>query len=252
MGRPRVIPCLLLSGRRLVKTVQFAAPKYVGDPVNALRIFNEKEVDELLLLDIDASKRKAGPHFELIKELVSECFMPLAYGGGVSSIEQVEKLLAAGVEKIVMNSAFFHTPALISEVARRHGSQCMVVSIDVKKGLLGRTQTFSHAGRTAAPRDPVEAAQRAAELGAGEIFLNSVDRDGSMRGYDLGLLQNVARAVEIPVIACGSAGSVADFRAAIDAGASAVAAGSRFVFHGPHRAVLISYLSQPELRSLQS
>jgi cyclase len=250
MGRPRVIPCLLLSGRRLVKTVQFAAPKYLGDPVNTLRIFNEKEVDELLLLDIEASKQKRGPNYELMAELVSECFMPLAYGGGIASIDQVERLLAIGVEKVAVNSAFFSAPALIGEVARRFGSQCMVVSIDVKKTLLGKLQTFSHSGHKAEPRDPVEAARRAESLGAGEIFLNAVDRDGSMQGYDVALIERVAAAVQIPVIACGSAGATADFQAAIRAGASAVAAGSRFVFQGPHRAVLISYLSPQELRSL--
>jgi len=251
VARPRVIPCLLLSGRRLVKTQQFGSPKYLGDPVNTLRIFNDKECDELIVLDIEAGKQRKGPNFELIEELVSECFMPLGYGGGITSVEHAARLLAAGVEKLVVNTAFLDTPELVTELARRHGSQCVVVSIDVKKALLGKQQTFSHSGRSPSLRDPVEAARRAEALGAGEIFLNSVDRDGAMKGYEIGLIERVSSAVEIPVIACGGAGGIADFRAAISAGASAVAAGSRFVFHGPHRAVLISYLSQPELRSLQ-
>jgi imidazole glycerol-phosphate synthase subunit HisF len=249
MLRTRVIPCLLLRNGGLVKTRRFADPKYVGDPINAVKIFNEKEVDEIVFLDISATPAGRGPNFEFIRDIATEAFMPFAYGGGVTTVEEVKKLVALGAEKVVVNAAAVARPALVREVAEVVGSQSLVVSIDVKRSLLGRYEVVTHSGTRRTGLDPVDWAGRVAELGAGELLVNSVDRDGCMEGYDLALLRRVADAVRVPVVACGGAGSLADLKAAVtEGGASAVAAGSLFVFHGKHRAVLITY---PEYRELE-
>jgi cyclase len=250
MLRNRVIPCLLLSGRRLVKTRRFRKPQYVGDPVNAVRIFNEKEVDELLLLDIDASHASKGPQFDLVEDIARECFMPLAYGGGVGDVDTMARLFQLGVEKVALNAAAVRDPAVVEQAARRFGSQSVIVSIDAKRGLLGRYEVRTLGGLRGAGLDPVEHARRMEALGAGEILINSIDRDGEMRGYDLDLVRRVAGAVSVPVIASGGAGVLDDFVQAIRAGASAVAAGSMFVFQGRHRAVLITYPQYAELERL--
>lgn len=247
---PRVIPTLLLQGNGLVKTVKFKDPKYVGDPANTLRIFNEKEIDEIVVLDISATNEQRKPRLDLIRELASEVFMPLCYGGGVTTVEEIEAILRAGVEKVAVNSACFTHPETIREASSRFGAQAIVAAIDVKKGLFGGYKVYSHGGKKGHNVDPVTHARRMEELGAGEILLTSIDRDGTQEGYDLELVKQVAAAVRIPVVAAGGAGKLDDFKAAVTAGASAVAAGSFFVFHGKHRAVLITYPSGQELQSL--
>ena len=247
--RIRVIPSLLLSGDGLVKTVRFQKPVYVGDPINTVKIFNEKEVDEIAILDIGASRQGSEPKFEKIAEIAGECFMPLAYGGGVTSVTQIRRILLSGVEKVILNSCVFRQPQLIRAAADQFGSQSIVVSIDAKKGWFGRYQTRSHGGTVPQKPDPVAAAVEAVRQGAGEILLNSINRDGTYLGYDLELLSRVSSAVSVPVIACGGAGKVEDFlRAVRDGGAAAVSAGSMFVFHGVHRAVLVNFPAESVLR----
>ena len=222
----------------------------MGDPVNAVRIFNEKEVDELVFLDVLASKEGKGPNFALISDIASEAFMPLAYGGGISNVEQVRQLFNIGVEKVVLNSAVASNFDLVSAAAKFSGSQSVVVSIDVRRSLFGKYTVHTHGGSRATGTDPVEHAKRATEAGAGEILLTAIDRDGTQSGYDLELLTTVSNSVSVPVVACGGAGSVQHLREAVKAGASAVAAGSMFVFHGKHRAVLITYPDRSELEEL--
>jgi imidazole glycerol-phosphate synthase subunit HisF len=248
MLRARVIPCLLLKSGGLVKTVGFASPKYVGDPINAVRIFNEKEVDELLLLDIDAAKQGSAPNFEQIEDIVSEAFMPIACGGGVRTIEQARRLVNLGVEKIVVNTATLHGFDLVLEMADCLGSQSVVVAVDVKKDLLGRYRVFSAASGKTLGKEPLQHVQQAVSAGAGEIFINDVVRDGTGKGYDLDLLHKITESVNVPVIACGGAGTLTHFQEAVSAGASAVAAGSMFVYVGKHRAVMINY---PQYKVLQ-
>lgn len=250
MMRKRVIPCLLLQDRGLVKTVKFKNPKYVGDPVNAIRIFNEKEVDELVLLDIEASRQNREPDYELIQEVAGECFMPICYGGGVKTLEHAEKIFALGIEKIAVNTAALEDIALLGRIADKFGSQSVVCSVDCKKSLFGKYTVYSHSGTRDTKISPVEWVQKAEAAGAGEIFLNAIDRDGTQQGFDIPLIQSVVKAAHIPVIACGGAGSIADLHEPFDcANVSAVAAGSFFVFHGKHKAVLISY---PDLNAKQS
>jgi cyclase len=248
MIRPRVIPALLLKGQGLVKTVKFKDPKYLGDPINIVRIFNDKEVDELIFLDITATNEKRRPPFEALSKITSECFMPLGYGGGIRSLEDVRTLLGLGVEKVILNTAAVEMPELVTEAAAYAGSQAVVISIDVKRSLLGKYEVFTHSGLQGTGLDVVRHAQEMERRGAGELFVNSIDRDGTMQGYDLDLVRRVAQAVNTPVVACGGAGKVEHLAEAIRAGASAAAAGSMFVFQGPLRGVLISYPSQEELR----
>jgi imidazole glycerol-phosphate synthase subunit HisF len=250
MLRNRVIPGLLLRDGGLVKTLRFANPKYVGDPINAIRIFNDKEVDELMVLDITASRERREPDFALIEQFAGECFMPLCYGGGVRSVEQARRLFALGVEKVCLQTAAFEDVSLIGRIAERFGSQSVLASIDVKQGLFGGRQLYSSAtGRTLA-KPWLEQVRAMVEAGAGEIVLNAVDRDGVMRGMDLDLIREASAAVPVPLIAAGGAGSLSDIRAAVDAGANAVAVGAFFVFSGPHRAVLITYPSYRELEAI--
>ena len=237
----RVIPCLLLSDGGLVKTRRFEKPKYVGDPLNAIRIFNEKEVDELMVLDIVASRLGQPPDFPLIEQFAAECFMPLCYGGGVRTLADAQRLFSLGIEKVSLQSAAFTTPELITEIARRYGSQSLVVSVDIKRDWRGRPALFHAARGKKLGKDFRAFVREVVDRGAGEVLLNAVDRDGMQTGYDLELIGETARAASVPVVAVGGASSLDDLRRAVDAGASAVAAGSLFVFHGPHRAVLISY-----------
>lgn len=248
MLSPRVIPILLLADDGLVKTVRFRAPIYVGDPINAVRIFNEKEVDELILLDIVATTQGRSPRFDLLEKVARECFMPLCYGGGIHSIEDADRLVSLGVEKLSINTQAAQTPEFVEAAAARFGSSSIVVSIDVRKGLFGQSNVWSHGGKVNTKRAPVDFARDMERRGVGEILLNSIDRDGSMLGYELDLIRSVSGSVGVPVIAAGGCGSVSDLFRALDAGASAAAAGSLFVFHGKHRAVLISYPSADELR----
>lgn len=251
MIRPRVIPVLLLKGEGLVKTVRFKDPKYLGDPINIVRIFNDKEVDELIFLDITATNEGRQPPFEILAKITSECFMPLGYGGGIHSMEDVKALLGIGIEKVIMNTCAVEDPAFITEVAEYAGSQAVVVSMDVKKGFLGKYEVFTHSGRKGTGLDPVQHALEMEKRGAGELFLNVIDRDGMMQGYDLDLIRRVADTVHLPLVACGGAGDIRHLAEAIQqGGASAAAAGSLFVFQGPLRGVLISYPSQDELRTI--
>ena len=248
MLRIRVIPCLLLRGAGLVKTVKFKDPIYVGDPINAIRIFNDKEVDELIFLDITASREGRGPALSAIRDFAGECFMPVAYGGGIRSLEDARAVLALGIEKVVLNTMAMRSPELVTALAREFGSQAVVVSIDARKKLTGGYEVMALGGSQKTGLKPSEHAQAMVARGAGEIFLNSIDRDGAQSGYDLTLIRSVADAVAVPVIACGGAGSLAHFGEAVNTGhASGVAAGSLFVFHGKHRAVLISYPARTEL-----
>ncbi len=250
MLRARVIPCLLLKGSGLVKTVRFADPKYVGDPINAVKLFNDLEVDELVILDITATREGREPAYERIGEIAGEAFMPIAYGGGIRMAAQAERLFKQGVEKIVVTTAAAEQPQLLSEISGAFGSQSVVAGINVKRNWMGRARAYVASGTRDTGLDPVALAARAVEHGAGEILLNAIDRDGAMKGYDLPLVSEIAKAVGVPVVACGGAGSLADIGAAIGAGASGAAAGSLFVFKGPYRAVLINYPAQTELAAL--
>lgn len=247
---PRVIPCLLIENQRLVKTIRFRKPIYVGDPVNAARIFNDKEVDEVIILDIGAAKARTSPDFEYIRMMASECFMPMTYGGGVQCLKDAEKLFALGVEKVSINTAANCDPQLIREMSNRFGSQSVVASIDVKKNFFGgySIRVFGGSRRVTAPI--LDHVQAIVSAGAGELLINSIDRDGTMSGYDEGLIEWIAGSVDVPVIACGGAGSLADFRFAVEGSVSAVAAGAFFVFSGPHRAVLITYPERAKLEEV--
>ncbi len=246
----RVLPCLLIKEGGLVKTTKFKKPSYVGDPINAVKIFNKKEVDELVVLDIEASEQGRGPDFEMIKDFVTEAFMPLAYGGGITTLEQARQLLNLGVEKIVVNTALGSHPGLISELAEVFGAQAVVAALDVKKSMFKGFDAYTLNGSKALKRNIVEFAKDLEAKGAGEIFLTAIDREGTMAGYDTKLIKEISAAVEVPVVANGGAKEPEDFARAVEAGASAVAAGSMFVYHGPHRAVLISYPERETLEEL--
>lgn len=245
-----MIPALLLSGEGLVKTCRFSKAKYVGDPINAIRIFNDKEVDELMVLDIDASKNKSEPNYKLIEEFAAECFMPLGYGGGVKSVTQANNLFSLGIEKVVVQTAALENPSIITELASRFGSQSIVVSLDVKKDWLGRYKLKTPVLSKKKSKDWLAVLSELTEAGAGEVLLNSVDCDGVQKGYDLELIKIASSNLSVPLVALGGAGCESHLQDAIKAGASAAAAGSLFVFQGPHRAVLISYPSYESLESL--
>jgi imidazole glycerol-phosphate synthase subunit HisF len=248
MTRIRVIPVLLLARHGMVKTEGFARPRYLGDPINAVKIFSEKMTDELILLDIEATA-KGRVDFDWLEDIVSEAFMPIAYGGGVESIGQCEQLFRRGVEKIVINTAACEHPQLIANLAERFGSQSVVVSIDVRRNLWKRNKVYIKGGRKETKFSPVELARKSEDLGAGEIFLTSIEREGTFEGYDIELLHSVCSAVGVPVIANGGAGSIKDFeQAVVGGGCSAVAAGSMFVFAAKGEGVLISYPSESELQ----
>lgn len=241
MLRPRIIPCLLIHKGGLVKTVGFEKPKYVGDPLNAVRIFNEKEVDELMVVDIDATRLQRDPDYTLIARLAAECRMPLAYGGGVRTVEQFEQLISLGVEKVAASAAAVADLSLVTRAAEHVGGQSVVVVMDVrKKG--NSYEVFTHNGTRATGLDAVDFARRAVAAGVGEIVVNSIDRDGQMKGYDLELVRVVRNAVNCPLTVLGGAGSLADVGALVgEFGTIGAAAGSVFVFKGVYRAVLINY-----------
>lgn len=243
MLRPRIIPCLLVHNRGLVKTVGFGDPKYVGDPINAVKIFNEKEADELAVFDIDATANGAEPDFKMVANLAAECRMPLCYGGGVKTVAQAKRIIGLGVEKIAISSAAIETPELVSAAAQEIGSQSVVVVIDTRKDAkTGQDLAWTHNGKRNTGRSVLDVAQQAEALGAGEIVVNSIDGDGRMKGYDLVLARSVRQAVQLPITLLGGAGSLADIGALIGAcGVVGAAVGSLFVFKGPYKAVLISY-----------
>jgi cyclase len=244
------MPCLLVSEGGLVKTRRFRSPQYVGDPNNAIRIFNEKEADELIVIDIGASRSGRGPDLKLIAEFAGECFMPVTYGGGVTSVDDAARIFALGVEKVCVQSAVARSPQLVADLASRFGSQAVVVSVDVRRGPWGREQArFSGPG--ARPIRHWEAWMSSlVDAGAGEILLTSVDREGTMEGMDLDLIRRASSAIDVPLIANGGISSLDDVQQAFLAGASAVAAGAYFVFYGPHRAVLISYPDEKAIEAL--
>lgn len=242
MRKTRVIPQFLISRRRLVKTSGFSSPVYVGDPINATRIFSDKGADELIVLDISATCNGHGPDLGYIESVASEALMPVCYGGGIKSVDEALDVLKAGIEKVSLNSAAFDDMTLIRRIADRTGSQSVVFSLDCRRSPNGEAVVYAHARGEAIPSvDPVKLAISAVQAGAGEILLNSVDRDGTLSGYDTDLIRAVSANVSVPVIAAGGSRGIADFRAAVDCGASAVAVGAAFVFFGPHRSVLLQY-----------
>ncbi len=237
----RVIVVLTLIEEGLYRTRSFKDPSYVGDPLNAIRIFNDKEVDELLVLDITPNREPDPSRLELYSQMASQAFMPTSFGGGLTSMDQVESVFRLGYDKVVFNSSAVAQPELIGEAAKTFGTQSIVVSIDVAKKLLGKRQVVTDLGRRFTGLDPIDHAKSCADNGAGEIIIRSVRHDGLMQGYDLDLIAGIADAVDVPVVAAGGAGSISDFADAMEAGAQAVSAGSMFVYHGKHRAVLINY-----------
>ncbi len=254
MLRPRIIPCLLVRNKGLVKTVRFKEGKYVGDPINAVKIYNEKEVDELVVLDIDATRNATSPDYRLIQNLAAECRMPLCYGGGVKTVEQARTIIGLGVEKVAISSAAVERPQLISEIARELGSQSVVVVLDAKKKLLGaRWTAWTLNGTRDTGLCPIEFARQAEELGAGEIVINSIDHDGVMKGYDMALAERVRAETTLPMTILGGAGSLSDIEELVRRfGIVGASAGSLFVFKGPYKAVLISYPTQVERDRLAS
>lgn len=250
MLKTRVIPCLLLKESRLVKTIKFKNPNYIGDPINAVMIYNEKEVDELIFLDIAATVNNQKPPFKIIKEIATECFMPFTYGGGINNIEDMKTIFSLGVEKIAINSFAVKNPSFITKAAELFGSQSIVASIDVRKTGISSYEVCTHSGNEKTGLDPVKWAKTVETLGAGEILITSIDRDGTMEGYDTNIIGRVAEAVNTPLIACGGAGRIEDFGKAVAAGASAVAAGSLFVYHGFAKGVLINFPSQEALEKI--
>jgi cyclase len=245
----RVIPVLLLNGKGLVKTINFKNPTYIGDPINAMRIFNEKEVDELILNDINASKMSHEPNFDLIKKIVSEAFMPIGYGGGINKLDHVKKLIDLGVEKIVLNSSA-NDYKLIEQAANIFGNQSIVISIDVKKNLFGEYKAFIQSGRTQIKEKPTELAINCVNSGAGEIYVHSIDRDGTLQGYDEKIIGQITSLVNVPIVALGGASSLDDIKKVIlNSGASA-AAGSLFIYKGKHKAVLLNYPGYEVIRKL--
>jgi len=245
--RPRVIPTLLIANGDLVKTKKFKNPNYLGDPINAIKIFNEKGVDELCILDITASKEGKEPDFTLLEKMATEAFMPLSYGGGVNSFEQAKRLYRLGFEKVIINSACFSNPELIKELSDYFGSQSVVCSIDYKSHIFAGCQAYAGDGTVNKKVAPLKLAEEYVKMGCGELLLYSIDKDGSRQGYDLNMIDTIAKSVSVPVIACGGANNVSDLKAALDAGASAVAAGSMFVYFGDRQAVLINYPTEEKL-----
>lgn len=252
MLHPRIIPCLLVHNKGLVKTVKFKDPKYVGDPINAVKIFNEKEVDELIVVDIDASANRNEPDYKMIENLAVECRMPLCYGGGIKTAEQAQRIFNLGVEKIAISSIAIENPSIVSEMAARVGNQSVVVVLDVRKKLLsGKYEIFTYNGTKNTGINPVEFAKEIECRGAGEIVVNSIDHDGEMKGYDLNLIQKIRDSIHIPMTVLGGAGSIDDIGMVIKQhGIIGAAAGSLFVFKGKYRAVLISYPGKTEKENI--
>lgn len=252
MLRPRIIPSLLIQDNGLVKTVNFKNPKYVGDPINAVRIFNEKEVDELAIFDIDATAKGLEPNYSLIERIANQSRMPLCYGGGVKTVEQAQRIFGLGIEKIALSSSVLQDPKLITQIAERVGAQSVIVVLDVKKKLFGGYEVYTHNGKKSTGINPFKFAEEAQKLGAGEIIINSIDQDGVMKGYDMGLIDKVREKISLPLTVLGGAGSLSDIKTVIDKhGIIGVAAGSLFVFKGVYKAVLINYPTFEEKEELR-
>ncbi len=251
MLRSRIIPCLLIHNNGLVKTVKFKEPKYVGDPLNAVKIFNEKEVDELMVIDIDATVRNEEPNFELIKKLALECRMPFCYGGGVKNTEQAKKIIGLGAEKVAISSAAISSPTIIKDFAKVVGSQSVVVVVDVKRKLLGNYEINVHNAKKQTGINPIEFVKLVEKFGAGEIVINSIDEDGVMKGYDYKIINKIRDNISIPITALGGAGTLEDIKDLISVHKTiGAAAGSLFVFKGVYKAVLINYPDYKERISL--
>jgi len=251
MLRPRIIPSLLIKDKGLVKTLNFKSSKYVGDPINAVRIFNEKEVDELAIFDIDATVKNNEPDYLLIEKLANQSRMPLCYGGGVKTIEQAQRIFGLGIEKIALSSSAIERPNLVTEIAERVGSQSVIVVLDIKKKLFGGYELYTHNGHKSTGVNPVNFAKELEHAGVGEIIINSIDKDGTMQGYDFTLIDKITEVVNIPLTVLGGAGSLDDIQKVIERyGVIGVAAGSLFVFQGPYKAVLINYPNQIQKNNL--
>ncbi|MCS3901421.1 AglZ/HisF2 family acetamidino modification protein [Methanococcus voltae] len=239
--RPRIIPTLLMENNRLVKTVKFKNPNYIGDPINAVKIFNDKEVDELIFLDIGCSKKHTSINYNLLDKIASQSFMPLCYGGGIKTFEEASKIFELGFEKISLNSVLFEKPSLLTELSQSYGSQSIVASVDVKKNLFGKLKVYNGSKNNSINDKILDYVKNLENLGAGELLINSVDLEGTYKGYNLSLINELSNALTIPLIALGGASSTKDFKDALQAGASACAAGSLFVYYGVNKAVLINY-----------
>lgn len=251
MLQKRVIPCLLLHKGGLYKTVKFKKPTYIGDPINAIKIFNEKEVDELIFLDIDATIQKKEPNYQLIEDIASECFMPLCYGGGVSTINQMKKIYSLGVEKISLSSASILNPSLVKESSNIFGNQSIVITVDYKKDFLGKKRVFINNGKTKTKYTLLEFIEKIEKFGAGEIVVNSIENDGTMKGLDIETIKEVKSLTKIPIIALGGASNIQNIRETFqETSIDAISAGSIFVYKGRLRGVLINYLSPKEIDSL--
>lgn len=252
MALPRCIPVLLLQDGALVKTVQFQNPKYIGDPLNAVRIFNEKEVDELVFLDLDASVKGTPIPIRLLEEIAGECFMPLSFGGGIKTIEDIRQIIQIGIEKVIIGTEAVENPEFVKQAVTEFGSSSICVSLDIQKKMSGEYELYTRSGTKRIFQDPIEYAKVLEQLGVGEILLHSIDREGTGIGFDLELIRAIRQAVKIPIIISGGAGTMEHLCEGVENGASAVAAGSMFVFHGKHRAVLISYPNQASLKRIYS
>lgn len=244
----RIIPVLLLKNKGLVKTVQFKSPNYIGDPINAVKIFNEKEVDELIFLDITATKEKRKPNLDYLREIATECFMPLGYGGGIRSLEDIRNILGTGIEKVIINSYAALEPLFIKEATNHFGSSTIVVSIDYKKDILGRLRVYTEGGENKTNFHPIDFANLMCEYGAGELIINSINNDGTMKGYDIPFIKEILKQTTVPVVACGGAGKIEHIGQLVkETKIQSAAAGSMFIYQGKHKAVLITYPSQKEL-----
>ena len=251
MVESRIIPCLLLFEGGLVKTTKFTSPKYVGDPINVVRIFNEKEVDELIFIDIEASRNKRAPNLTVIRELASECFMPFAYGGGITTIDQIRSILKIGVEKVILNQAVLSNPDFVSEACKYFGSSTIVGAMDVKRDFWGKLWVYDHVRKKSTNYDPLTYAKKLEKLGVGEIFINDVDRDGTFKGFDIDAISRINKTLSTPLIACGGASDLNNIKDLInETNINAVAAGSLFVYQGPHRAVLVSYPNRSQIKEI--
>lgn len=251
MLRPRIIPSLLIQDNGLVKTVNFKNPKYVGDPINAVKIFNEKAVDELAIFDIDATVRGQEPNYSLIERIANQSRMPLCYGGGVKTVEQAQRIFSLGIEKIALSSAVIHNPGLIPQITDRVGAQSVVIVLDVKRKLFGGYEVYTHNGKKSTGINPFKFIEEVQKLGAGEIVINSIDQDGIMKGYDMSLIDKARNCTSLPMTVLGGAGTLGDIQAVIERHKIiGVAAGSLFVFKGVYKAVLINYPTKEEKEKL--
>jgi cyclase len=251
MFRPRIIPVLLLKGQGLVKSINFKAYRYIGDPINAVKIFNDLRADELVFLDILASKQKRCISLDFVRKVGEEANMPFSVGGGIRTILDIKEIINAGAEKVIINSYAVENPEFIREASDEFGSSTIIVSLDVKKKRFAKKQLYIYGGKISTGIDPISFASLMQKMGAGEIIINSIEKDGTMHGYDLELIKSIAESVTIPVVALGGAGDLTDFKKAVsEAYASAVAAGSMFVFHGPRKAVLVNYPDKDILKEI--